>query len=232
MYGSSISSIRDVNNIRNVRRLKIGQIIIIPLSPIARRFKYYSKRRRYKLNGDNTYTVRRGDNLWRISRAFRVDVEYLKKINHLRGRRRVYLKPGMKLKIPVDSLKVVKVKRYIHKKSYFSGGNYYIVRRGDNLWRISRRYRISVAKLCRLNHISKHTRLKIGMRLKVREKAEYSDSNLDNNKSFIKHRVRRGETLYSISRRYNVKVSDIKKYNKIRRHLIKPNMILLIPTRN
>ncbi len=230
MYGSSISSIRDVNNIRNVRRLRIGQILIIPLSPIARKLRYYRQSKRYRLNRDNTYTVRRGDNLWRISRAFGVDVEYLKKINGLKGRWRVYLKPGMKLKIPVDSGRKTFRKRRVKRYKPKTGNGYYVVRRGDTLWSISRRYGISLRKLCKLNHISKHTKLRVGMRLRVNSKI--TSLNTGKKSAFIKHRVRKGETLYSISKRYNVRVKDIKKYNKIRRHLIKPNMILLIPVRN
>ncbi len=225
MYGSSISVIRDVNNIKNVRRLRIGQILIIPLSPIGRRKPVFS-RRRYRTNKEGIYIVKRGDNLWRISRAFNVDVEYLKKINHLRGRRRVLLRPGMRLKIPKDSYnltakKSFKIKSYTKAVAY----NIYRIKRGDTLWSISKRFKISLRKLCKINNITRRRKLKPGMVLKI-PKRVYSNSS---NPKYIKHVVRRRETLYGISKKYRVKVKELKRINNLRNNLIKPGMILLIP---
>ena len=45
---------------------------------------------------------------------------------------------------------------------------YYRIRSGDNLGRISRRYRTTINKLCRLNGIRRTTTLRIGRRLRVR----------------------------------------------------------------
>ncbi len=45
---------------------------------------------------------------------------------------------------------------------------YYRIRSGDNLGRISRRYRTTITKLCRLNGIRRTTTLRIGRRLRVR----------------------------------------------------------------
>lgn len=44
---------------------------------------------------------------------------------------------------------------------------YHRVRSGDSLWRISRKYHVSIGKLCRLNSISRKKTLKIGKRLRV-----------------------------------------------------------------
>ncbi|MBW2605987.1 MAG: LysM peptidoglycan-binding domain-containing protein, partial [Deltaproteobacteria bacterium] len=49
-------------------------------------------------------------------------------------------------------------------------------------------------------------------------------------RTFHKHRIRRGETLYEIARHYNTKVVHIQKMNGIRNpRLIHPGKILLIP---
>ncbi len=45
---------------------------------------------------------------------------------------------------------------------------YYRIRSGDNLGKISRRYRTTITKLCRLNGIRRTTTLRIGRRLRVR----------------------------------------------------------------
>ena len=46
---------------------------------------------------------------------------------------------------------------------------------------------------------------------------------------WIEHRIRRGESLYYIARKYGVSVSSIKSYNNLRSNLIRPGRILLIP---
>ncbi|GAA4833353.1 M23 family metallopeptidase [Algivirga pacifica] len=45
---------------------------------------------------------------------------------------------------------------------------YHRIRRGDSLWTISRRYRTSINKICRLNGISRRTTLRVGRKLRVR----------------------------------------------------------------
>ena len=49
-----------------------------------------------------------------------------------------------------------------------NSAKYHRIRRGDSLWVISRRYRTSISRLCRLNGISRRTTLRIGRRLRVR----------------------------------------------------------------
>ncbi len=43
---------------------------------------------------------------------------------------------------------------------------YHRVRSGDSLWRISKRYGVSISKLCRLNGISRKSTLRIGQRIR------------------------------------------------------------------
>ena len=44
---------------------------------------------------------------------------------------------------------------------------YHKVRSGDSLWRISKKYHVSIGKLCRLNKMSRKKTLRIGQRLRV-----------------------------------------------------------------
>ena len=45
---------------------------------------------------------------------------------------------------------------------------YYRVRKGDNLGRIARRYRVSISQICRLSGIRRRSLLRIGQRLRIR----------------------------------------------------------------
>jgi len=44
---------------------------------------------------------------------------------------------------------------------------YHRVRSGDSLWRISKKYHVSIGKLCRLNRMSRKKTLRIGQRIRV-----------------------------------------------------------------
>ncbi len=44
---------------------------------------------------------------------------------------------------------------------------YYAVRSGDSLWRISRRYKMSINQICRLNKITENSVLRVGQPLKL-----------------------------------------------------------------
>ena len=50
-----------------------------------------------------------------------------------------------------------------------------------------------------------------------------------NTSTLVRHRVKQGQSLYSISRKYKVSVDKIKKANKLKSNLIKPGKVLVIP---
>jgi hypothetical protein len=50
-----------------------------------------------------------------------------------------------------------------------------------------------------------------------------------NTSTVIRHKVKQGQSLYSISRKYKVSVDKIKKANKLKSNLIKPGKVLVIP---
>ena len=55
----------------------------------------------------------------------------------------------------------------IRKESQITGGRYHKVRYGESLYRISRRYGISISELCRLNNLDPKKHIHPGQRLKV-----------------------------------------------------------------
>ncbi len=100
-FGVRVSSLKRWNRLRN-NRLKIGQ----RLSIYPKKFKTVKaissnkkkKHKRVKKGNYTTYTVKKGDSLWTISRKFKnVSVDDLKKWNNIWGSKG--LKIGTKLKI-------------------------------------------------------------------------------------------------------------------------------------
>lgn len=59
----------------------------------------------------------------------------------------------------------------------------------------------------------------------------YPNTYLGDGKKYIHHIVKKGENLYTISKKYGVSVSDIKKVNKIEGKVIYPGQKLIIPVK-
>lgn len=101
--------------------------------------------------GQRAYTVRAGDTLVEIARRHRVGVDDLQRVNRLRGDT---IRPGMRLRIPG------------RRGRARAWNGTYVVRSGDSLSRIARRFRVSVRDLQRANRL-RGTRIHPGTRLRI-----------------------------------------------------------------
>ena len=98
------------------------------------------------------------------------------------------------------------------------GENQYIVKKGDTLYSISKRFNISIDELIRLNNLSNNN-LRIGQVLIVKE--EYPVA-----KNYI---VKKGDTLYSIARDNNTSVNSLIEANQLTTDQLKVGEQLIIP---
>lgn len=80
----------------------------------------------------------------------------------------------------------------------------HVVARGDTLWDLALRYRTTVETIARLNRLSALSSLQVGHELVIMQGA-----------SGTVHRVRSGESLWTISRRYGVNVDAITRANRL-----------------
>ena len=96
----------------------------------------------------------------------------------------------------------------------------YVVKKGDSLWSIARKYGLSVDSLKKLNNLNSNM-LTIGQTLKVSGEA------MTNNDIYI---VKSGDTLYGIAARYGVSVNDLKNYNNLSSNTLSIGQQLYIPT--
>ena len=115
-----------------------------------------------------------------------------------------------------DDYKIIDYKR---KSDYSHKDNLYKVKKGDNLFSISRGFNISIQELIKVNKITEPYKI------------------FPNQSIFIPknkmHVVVKGETLYSISRYYETTVFTLAKYNNIKNiNNIKVGKELIIPKRS
>ena len=86
----------------------------------------------------------------------------------------------------------------------------YIVKRGDTLYSIARDNNISVAELKKINNITNNT-IYIGQELYLKNKILEEEPN-ENDDIYV---VKKGDTLYSISKKLNISINTLKALNKL-----------------
>lgn len=141
-YNTTVEELVKLNNIQNPNLIYVGQKILILASDEPNKEK------------EITYTVRRGDSLWKIANRYGVSVDSLVSLNNIRNPNLIY--PGQQIRVIVSG-----------NTNNQSNTFYYRVRRGDSLWRIARRYRTTVSNLVRLNNIQNPNLIYIGQILRI-----------------------------------------------------------------
>lgn len=179
-----------------------------------------------------TYKVKKGDTLYRVAKKFDITPNELKRLNNLKSNN---LPTGRTLTITraTMSAEFIALNREMHLDQMNDGGRAagnnkqkisktYRARRGDTLSSIARRHGVSTKDLARWNAISTHSHIRVGQRLtlkvstasnKQRSASRTSGKKDSRQVKSIRYRVKKGDTLTSISRRYNVSVKQIKRWN-------------------
>lgn len=169
---------------------------------VVRAVTLYGGYKYVPVSGSNYYVVKKGDSLWSIARANGLTVDELKSLNNL-------------------SSNVLHVGDTLLISSADSTGddgndNYYVVKSGDTLWSIARKYNLSVNELKALNNLSSNV-LSVGQRLIVGK---------ESSNDYV---VSAGDTLWAIARKFNVSVDDIKALNNLSSNNLSIGMTLKIP---
>ena len=114
----------------------------------------------------------------------------------------------------------------------------YKVRHGDSLYAIARRFKTSIRSLRLANNLVS-SRIYAGQLLRITSKAlknNHRVSSADKNtnqqqqgeQNVIRHRVRRGESLYRIAKKYKTSVNHLKRTNNLEKPFIYPGQIITI----
>lgn len=99
--------------------------------------------------------------------------------------------------------------------------NVYTVKSGDSLWSIAKKFNTTVDDLKQANNLTSNS-LSIGQKLVIPGKKESTSNNV--------YTVQKGDSLYSIARKYNVDVNALKQANNLSSNLLSIGQVLIIPT--
>ena len=191
--GTTVSELKRENNLTS-NTLQIGQVLRIPSKEVYE-------------GEENVYVVKKGDTLYSIAAANNTTVDELKRINNLTSN---ILSTGQLLKIPSELLPETT----------------YTVKKGDSLYSIATKYNTTVDELKRINNLTSNT-LSIGQVLKL---PSDKVSDVEKEENTISYTVQKGDSLYSIARKYSTTIDKIKDLNNLTTNLLSIGQVLLIPT--
>ena len=191
--GTTVSELKKENNL-TTNTLQIGEVLRIPTKEI------YEEE-------ENVYIVQKGDTLYSVAMANNTTVDELKKANNLTSN---ILSTGQLLKIP----------------SALLPESTYIVKKGDSLYSIANKYNTTVDELKRINNLTSNI-LSIGQVLKL---PSDKVSDVEKEENTINYTVQKGDSLYSIARKYSTTIDKIKDLNNLTTNLLSIGQVLLIPT--
>lgn len=172
------------------------------------------------------HTVRRGETLSTIAMRYGTTISAIVELNGLPNRH--FIRSGQKLQIP-GSAQVASRSVSGRVKETGDGNTVYVVNRGDTVYDIARHFGVSMNEILSLNGLSSRSVIHPGqeLRVSVRDGEERSSPPAAVTKTY---RVRRGDTIYHIARRFGTTMSAIEKANGLRRNqLIRPGYRLTIP---
>ncbi|MFQ6031665.1 MAG: LysM peptidoglycan-binding domain-containing protein, partial [Candidatus Zixiibacteriota bacterium] len=147
-FGVPISAIMETNQLTNKHRIKAGEYLLMPTEGSGGKTS----------EKITLYTVKKGDTISLLAMRFKTSPQRIKKLNGLRNLD--HIKPGQKLKIATASEEM---------NSRGSKGKWitYIVKKGDTLWDIARKFGVLVESLIHWNKVRSPSRIKVGDKIKI-----------------------------------------------------------------
>lgn len=249
-YGVSVQAIVKENRLKSANRLSVSQTLVIPgvsarggselremlagSDPSAERAAQSApapEARRAETTA--THTVVKGDTPAGVARKYKVSLASLQEWNGL-GKNPV-IRLGQKLVVGKSSAPV-------QVSEPADSPSHHVVRKGEYPAVIAKMYEMEVGELLRANNLTPRSTLHVGDRLVVARaraaapaetaaKAAPAASSAATEQVTIKHVVRRGETLSSISARHKVALKDLMALNKMtHKSVLKAGQELMVRT--
>ncbi|HAC5606674.1 TPA_asm: 1,4-beta-N-acetylmuramoylhydrolase [Listeria monocytogenes] len=175
------------------------------------------------------YTVVKGDSLWRIANNNKVTIANLKAWNNLKSD---FIYPGQKLKVSAGSTSNTNTSKpstntNTSKPSTNTNTNakVYTVAKGDSLWRIANNNKVTIANLKAWNNLKSDfiypgQKLKVSAGSTTNTNTAKPSTNNPSNSTVKTYTVKKGDSLWAISRQYKTTVDNIKSWNKLTSNMI------------
>jgi membrane-bound lytic murein transglycosylase D len=210
----------NANLLRPIFNKKHASNILLPSYNsiiFKKNYKNFLKRREPSVEW-GAVRLKKTSSISEIAKTFGVDEGELSEANGIRSSK-IKLRKGSTFIIKVknnalDNTQRIESFKRANLKFLYPDKIFHKVKRGDTLSTIARKYRTTVKTLKRLNNI-RGSLIRSGQQIRVRSSSPENQKIKPN-----VHKVRRGESLYKIAKRYKTTVAELKRINKLGNDLI------------
>jgi membrane-bound lytic murein transglycosylase D len=153
------------------------------------------------------HKISEGENLNVIAKKHGTTIQAIKQSNQLTSNN---IRAGKHLLIPPISHNAKKQPLLAEQ----THGQIYTVKEGDSFWQIARLFSVTSKNLARWNQLSINTTLRPGQRLVIKKSGNITvASSSINTFQSLHYTVKKGDSLSVISRKFNVSITDLRKWN-------------------
>lgn len=221
-----------------------GYSIKVPLGAKALVAKNLSRIHPVIATDFKTHVVRKGETLSSICKRYHLNKTTLLKANKLRS---AQLIAGNRLRIPFRSTKYVLLGEGQSPRSFFASNSdkgalvLHQIRSGDTISKISKQYQVPAEMIMSWNGLASIHKIRAGQQLALYLGGGESSppevlgadfvpslSAGDIKKRVTYYRVRNGDSLWAIARKFQVSTSDIMQWNDLNSNMIRPGRKLIV----
>jgi len=182
------------------------------------------------------HTIKNGETLYSIAHQNHTTIEEVQKANHLK--RGETLKVGRILIVPMNTYFPNKKKSEKVKQTFVK----HKIKSGETLYDIAHANHTTISEVQKENHLQRGETLKVGRVLTVPKntyfpdklqatKIVHKDAKKKETYKLTKHRIQKGETLYSIAHNNHTTVAEVRKVNGLKKgETLKIGKMLKVPT--
>ncbi|WP_288356402.1 LysM peptidoglycan-binding domain-containing protein [uncultured Cycloclasticus sp.] len=183
------------------------------------------------------HKIKSGESLGQIAMRYRTTIKQIKQANPIKNN---LIRAGKHLLIPTANYNnrlyassadmrksdIINTSRQGQKVEYY-------VQSGDSFWSIAKQYGVGVRSLAKWNAMAPRDTLRIGQKLVIWSQHPTHPSPRTQLASkrknqTIRYTVKSGDSLYLISRKFNVSIIDLKRWNTLNKKYLKPGQKLKI----
>ena len=229
--GCSVDEIKELNPelLRKYTPPNVGKYVLrVPKGTKDKFFAAYDNMPSPKETSWVRHTIRRGETVSTIASRYGVSQYAIIEANNLKRNARIIAGKELIVPVPLDH-EYQSSTRPSQKREYAAKGSIYQVRAGDTMWDIAKAFGTTVDALRGINYIERGTRIYVGQKLKIpgsardiggsdqvsNSEGSYADVSDDAPSSGQKYKVRNGDTLWDIARRFGTTTSNIRRLNQL-----------------
>ncbi len=228
----SINQIIAANNLANSELISIGQQIEIPsiknATPETNIITQPVIDKKNDIMNDNISQPENTESVWSITEKYKVSNNSIASDNNIGNSELISIGPEMKTSSHKNAVFETNISNQtvINKKNNKINNNIsqpenaeptiYTVEAGDNLWNISRKYGVSVAVITDINNLGDKDLLSPGQKIEIPAIVGVSNYNQKQEPTIVNYTIVKGDSLWSISRRYDISMNAIISSNNLK----------------